>query len=210
MKTFALQRLVNIKFLLFTKELHEILLREDYTHLTNWGYIPDDRFFSYFGKGITGYAMYPNRWLTFANDRWMPVIDDEIKITKTVELPTDPEDERRKEIIAQNPFIGTEDEILKVFGVNTGLPTRTVTYNEKAPDNISITERLVEYPMKSDRLKEMYDFEEKNKFYVLFDVKNNFHHRLLYDRINHKMLPKRSYKNLKTYRADTLVCSDIE
>ena len=211
MKTFVLQRLVNVKFLPFTKDLHNILLHEDYTHLTNWGYIPDVGSLNYFGKGIAGYAMYPNRWLRLNhNDRWMSITDDEIKITKTIELPKDPDSEKRKEIIVQNPFIGTVDDILNVFGAKDGLPTRVVAYNETAPDNINITEKLVEYPIKSERLKEMYDIGEKNKFYVLFDVKNNFQHRLLYDRIRYKMIPRHSYKNLKTYRADTLKCSDIE
>lgn len=45
----------------------------------------------------------------------------------------------------------------------------------------------------------MWESVERAMFFVMLDIKNNYGHRLLFNRIKHKKLPGKSYINVKRH-----------
>jgi hypothetical protein len=165
------QQKEKLIFKLLTEELHSQLIEQGFTILWNVGNtcFRDELFAHTKTKDKSAFVLLPNFYITFdkdGNDQTVPF--DTIEIVKTIDLPKDIENEYRIEAIANNPFIGAVDGILSILGVQDDLLTRNISYSETAPNNIDITTVDVQYPIRSERVKEMYDTNSDYKFYVLF------------------------------------------
>ncbi|MBL7690885.1 MAG: hypothetical protein JNM41_04770 [Flavipsychrobacter sp.] len=156
------------EFFPFTKELHKLLIKNGYTSLTTFGYIPDDTELSRASNSLVGYALIPNQHYTTNHEgHWVKSPEAEILVQREVLLPKHGNDPDREGMLIQSHMVGQLEEIMKVFGAEDELSYRHLSWWEPAPDEMKVTDKNVQFSIRSERIKEMYDPKTKETFYLL-------------------------------------------
>ncbi len=191
----ALNKPNKMEFIQFTAELHSFLISEGYTVITTFFYIPDKEECFKNSNGIDGYAIIPSRPITFEDGRRVDDPMDNIMVQKNVRVPKDPNDPTREELLKQiNPII---EELMRMFVPDLGLPYRDIYWWENATEDVKVTDSMVQFPIRSERVKEMYGADAKDKFYLLLDRSMSNEIRMLWRKIKSGMAVKSKSRNLR-------------
>jgi hypothetical protein len=157
------------RFILFTEDVHQELIKEGYHRIENQGYIPD-RYPVYTNIGeFNGYLLTLDRYENPED------CSDEIFRYKWLEdHPTDPdviEVYRRLPSIKPIDTTGlTGEDKIKAERQNMGKHGIVSI----APVDVIITEADVNYPIHSERLIEMYPGAGNGRFYVRIQANKGY------------------------------------
>ena len=151
-------------------------------------------------KRINGYIIetecYKNK---DENGKWVYSYDD-LEIKKTHWYSTDPNDPVTAKLYSQYPYLKPKD--------TSGLSRRAAIrksnggrlgWIERSPDGVMITNFDIEFPLTSNKVKEMYE-DKRVKFYLRFNVGYNKGNYRKTNFILYKKLLAASYKLIRIAR----------
>ena len=162
-------KIKSAKYLLFTPDLHQALIKHGKTHLYCFGYIPNLdlngklNYNTPYKRKINGYAIRAFQYIP-AN------LDCDYAVEIVVPLPKDPNDPERIQMLVQNPELAHLEELEKAFE-----DTSSTTHPYSIIKGYLSTPKIIEPGLVGaqtaihlNEITKLYPTADK-RFYVIFE-----------------------------------------